>query len=176
MTLTENDVREGLSYAYFHAIATSAGFPCQATARTIDAQAVDAFVKANERLAPDSILTDIVAQFQLKATSTQPALNGGRYSFRIERAQYDKLREGGGVHAIPLVLMILPPEQDQWIAHNEDGLVCRRCAYWVSLKGAPASEAEKPTIYVPKQNIFGVDALRALMTRFSRLEEVNYGE
>jgi hypothetical protein len=175
MTLTENDIREGLSYAYFHAVATRAGFPCQATARTIDATAVDVFVKAFERLAPDSTLTDIVAQFQVKATSAAPVLNDGQYSFRIEREQYDKLRQPAGVHAIPLVVMFLPIDSAQWLVHDEESLVSRRCAYWVSLRNAPAVDTTKPTIYIPKQNVFNAASLRLLMTRFSRLEEVNYG-
>ncbi len=176
MTITENDIREGLSYAYFHAVVTRAGFACQTTARTIDAMAIDAFVKAREKLATDSVLTDITAQFQLKATSTPPTLNGGKYSFRIDRDQYDKLREPSGVHAIPLALLILPEDNAEWLSHDENGLISRRCAYWVSLQKAPASSAQKPTIYIPQVNVFSGQSLRALMTRFSRLEEVNYAE
>src|SRR4051812_32438711 len=81
MTLTENDIREGLSYAYFHAIATIAGFSCWTTPRTTDAKGVDTVVFCDEKLAQDSKNRRILAPFQLKATSTDPTLTDGKYSF-----------------------------------------------------------------------------------------------
>jgi hypothetical protein len=59
---------------------------------------------------------------------------------------------------------------------SEEALVARRCAYWVSLRGGPASaNREDQTVYVPRQNLLSHQSLYDLMARFSRQEVIRYG-
>jgi hypothetical protein len=74
-----------------------------------------------------------------------------------------------------LVVLFLPEDPLQWLLHSEDGLIARRCAYWVSLFTAPASTNEKyQTVYLPRSQVLSVAGLTALMTRISRKEVLGY--
>ncbi|MBA3921339.1 MAG: DUF4365 domain-containing protein [Nostocaceae cyanobacterium] len=52
--------------------------------------------------------------------------------------------------------------------------VClKRCAYWVSLRGqAESTNQTNVTVYVPRQNIFSVDALKTLIQRIAAGEAI----
>ena len=73
-----------------------------------------------------------------------------------------------------LVVLFLPEDADAWLRHNEKRLVTRRCAYWLSLRGAPEVDQGSQTVYIPRANLLSVDALRTLMTRFSKQEVLDY--
>ncbi|MEC4813815.1 MAG: DUF4365 domain-containing protein [Scytonema sp. PMC 1069.18] len=49
----------------------------------------------------------------------------------------------------------------------------KRCAYWVSIRGQPPTENQSTvTVYLPRQNIFSVEVLQALMQRIARGEPI----
>jgi hypothetical protein len=48
---------------------------------------------------------------------------------------------------------------------TEDQLIVRRCAYWQSFMGQPATKnKETIRVAVPRKNVFSVDALNQLAT------------
>ena len=56
-----------------------------------------------------------------------------------------------------------------------ESLIARRCAYWVSLWGAPeSSNATSQTVYIPSDNRLSVESLRAVMARASLPERIPY--
>ena len=74
-----------------------------------------------------------------------------------------------------LVLFYLPEKPDEWLTQSEQELLLKRCAYWVSLREAPASVNDKyQTVYVPQKNVLGVESLRQIMTLRSREEYLPY--
>jgi Domain of unknown function (DUF4365) len=169
MLLTENDIKAELSYAYLHAVASRCGLGCEAAGRHTDGAGVDAVVRAKERFSPQSVLTHFTVEVQLKATSAEPALDArNRYPFSLAVDHYDKLRDvEAGAQQI-LVVLFLPGDQSLWLAHSPDGLLARRCAYWVSLRGAPPSgNTTSQTVYIPQAHPFSVDGLRSVFARRS---------
>ena len=75
----------------------------------------------------------------------------------------------------PVTRTFLPEKPEEWLQHSEDALIAKRCAYWVSLRGAAASAKEKyQTVYIPRPQLLPVETLTTLMTRCSRGEEINY--
>lgn len=172
MLLTENNIKAELSYAYIHAVAARAGFGCRDGDRHDDGAGVDAFVRVKERLSPDAVITDFLAEVQLKATSEPPAAQGDRFSFFLKRDHYDKPRGAENPLRRFLVVLFLPPVQAEWLDHTADQLLLRRCAYWCSLKGAGATANKSgQTVYLPRANVFSVDGLRGLMTRVAMNDE-----
>jgi hypothetical protein len=174
--LTEQNVEAELSYAYLHALASRAGFSCEYTTRHMDHAAVDAIVREDGRfLADDSQLASFELCIQLKATYQRMHEANGRWSFPLPLTQYNKLRS---VHvAAPrlLVVLLLPEDATEWLRHSEEGLVAKRCAYWVSLRGAPESEnAERQTVSIPRTQVLSPQSLTELMTRFSLRESILY--
>ena len=181
MILTVENVKAELSYAYLHAVASRAGFSCKPGDRHDDGAGIDAFVSAYGRLAEDSVLTQFTLNIQLKATSQKRRSPRGRddvWSYSLELPHYDKLRVSTAETASQQLLVVLyMPEQDaRWLSHSADQLVTRRCAYWMSLQGAPAStNATRQTVYLPRANVMSADELSAIMTELSRGERYPYG-
>ena len=178
MPLSENNIKAELSYAYLHAVASRAGFACEMAGRHSDNAGVDATLRVlEERLAPASVYTQFTFDVQLKATSQQPALEGGRYSFRLDDVKrYDKLRRRAGPFPTVLAVLFLPEDANTWLEQSEDALIARRCVYWTSLWNAPATENTRgQTIYLPQSNILSVEGLRDVARRLSCEEELIYG-
>jgi hypothetical protein len=174
--LTDLQIESELSYAYLHAVASRAGFECSVTGRHSDGAGVDAVLRVKERFAPDSRLTHFTIDVQLKATIAEPLLRHERYSYPLEVEHYDKLRDEGCGNPLILAVLFLPRNPEEWLAHSEDRLVARRCAYWVSLRGAPPSaNSISQTVYIPKENCLSVEGLRTLAARISLGEVPSYG-
>jgi Domain of unknown function (DUF4365) len=176
MILTENNIKAELSYAYLHAVASRAGLACEATGRHSDGAGVDAVIRAKERFAANSIYTDFAVDVQLKSTSAEPAYDAReRYSFSLRRDHYEKLRNSERHAQLILVVLFLSPDASSWLTHTEDGLIARRCAYWVSILGAPESaNSGSQTVYIPPTNLLSVEGLRSVMTTVSRGERIHY--
>ena len=175
MLLSENNIKSELSYAYLHAVAARAGMGCDVAGRHTDGDGVDATLRVRERLAPDSTLLNFAVDVQLKATSRAPVLQAGRYSHTLTVPHYDRLRIQEVNPPRLLFVLFLPGDPGRWLTHSEQELITRRCAYWVSLWGAPASgNTGAQTVYIPEVNVLSADTLRTLMTRLSREERIAY--
>ena len=174
--LSEQNIESELSYAYLHAVASRGGFSCTYSHRHLDNAGVDAIIHEDGRkLSAASELTSFEVHVQLKATYQTPTEVDGYFSFSLKVKHYNKLRSTRVNSPRILVVLYLPTDQEDWLSHTEDCLVAKRCAYWVSLKGAPASENDdSQTVYIPKGQLLSTGSLNDLMTRFSRREEVLY--
>ena len=163
--LTQANIKSELSYAYLHAVASRAGLGCEAAGRHTDGAGVDAVIRAKERFDARSTLTDFTVEVQLKATCDEPNPDTrGRYSFVLKLDHYNKLRNTETGAQQILVVLFLPPDESRWLAHSDEGLIARRCAYWVSLRGAPPSENDtRQTVYIPRSNHFSVEGLRSVL-------------
>ncbi|TVS21028.1 MAG: DUF4365 domain-containing protein [Planctomycetaceae bacterium] len=173
--LTVQNIESELSYAYLHAIASRGGIICECTGRHSDEAGVDAVLRVKGRLSQDSKLTQFSVDVQLKATKQMPVEQNGRYSYSLKAKNYNELRSAHTGAPQLLIVLFLPADSESWLVHSEECLVTRRCAYWLSLRGAPEIDQDSRTVYIPRVNELSVPALRALMTRFSTLEVVNYG-
>ena len=167
--LTENDIKEELSYAYVHAVASRAGFGCDRISK--DRGSVDVVISANGGFPEDAVLQHAVMQMQLKATSQ--AVNGvPQFSFALPMKNYNELR-ARSLAARLLVVLLMPEDPKHWLTVDKDTLIARRCAYWCNLKGEPEVENEASrSVKVATKNIFSPEELKALMTRISRQEEI----
>ena len=177
MPLTENDIKAELSYAYLHAVAARAGFGCEVAGRHSDNAGVDAYVRVKERLTPNALHTNFPFEIQLKATSQVPTLEAEKFSYWMQDvARYDELRERSGPMPKLLVVLFLPADAAHWLEHSEDGLIARRCAYWVSLWDAPVSKNRTgQTVYLPRSNVLSVGGLRDIARSLACEEEFPYG-
>lgn len=115
---------------------------------------------------------------QLKATTNIPDLQKGYWHYFLSgNNRYDDLRNE--TLSIPriLVVLFLPKDADDWLSLDEDALIMRKCAYWVSLRGAePSRNATGQTVYIPKYQRFDPDGLLDLMAQLSRNEYPRYQE
>lgn len=168
VVLFESDIKEELSYAYLHAIASRAGFSVDRVGK--DRDSIDVTIRARGKLSDESILMSTTLDVQLKCTSRDVA-DEDAFPFELSRKNYDDLR---GERSAPriLVVLFLPEDASQWLSHSLAGLVSRRCAHWCNLHGlADTTNSDSKTVYVPKANVFDCAGLRSIMERASRREQ-----
>ncbi len=171
--LTIQNIEAELSYAYLHAVASRAGIICERTGRGSDDAGVDAVLRARQELPGPWVLTNFTVDVQLKATTAQPAVSGGRYAFALKKKNDDELRSPRTTSPQVLVVLFLPARAEEWLVHSHESLVARRCAYWLSLLGARDGENEtSQTVYIPTGNHLSVENLGLLMTRFANREKI----
>jgi hypothetical protein len=170
--LTENQIKEQLSYAYIHAVAARAGFQCE-PGPSPDMDSIDVLIRARGKVADDSTLYSPRLELQVKATETIPSMGEGSFSFQLKRKNYDDLRQRRACPAF-LVVFLMPRERSEWLGQTPDSLVSRHAAYWCSLLGAPEIDADSRSISVPRQNILTPNSLKELMVRTSREEEIHF--
>jgi hypothetical protein len=171
--LTDNDVKEELSYAFLHAIAAHAGFSCMRPGK--DRDSVDAVVEARGKLTPASILRSPALRIQLKAT-VMPDSNDAEFPFDLPIKNYNDLRQDDyGDTPRLLVVYDMPELKSEWLNQNiEDAVLnIKRCLYWHNLKGyADVENSTSKRIQISRSNILSPDSLKEIMTRISREEEI----
>ena len=174
--LSVQNIESELSYAYLHAVAAQAGVSCTQGSRHEDNHGIDARLLGLAPFPAQGKRTEVDINIQLKATVKEPALIDGSFSYSLDGiARYDQLRSM--TRSIPRILVVLfmPAQSTHWITHTEDALALHKCAYWVSLRNAPASSnVATQTVYLPQAQRFDADGLRRLMGSISRGEVPEY--
>jgi hypothetical protein len=156
ITTTENDIKERLSLAYVTAVAARAG--CEVREFHVQRNALDVTISA---IAGTLAKIDV----QLKSTSND-CIEDDYVFFDLDVATYDKLRTTQIQSAQLLVVFVLPANNAEWLAMNEEALILKKSAYWQCFQGAQAvSNAVKLRVRLPRAQIFGPEALRDLMAR-----------
>ena len=166
------NIESELSYAYLHAVASHAGMSCRVGGRHEDNNGIDATLTAWAPFVNGGYLTEVDIKIQLKATIAVPADDGTNLSYFLAGVErYNDLRtETVDVTRI-LVVLFLPADAQDWLYHSADQLALRKCAYWQSLRGAPATtNGTGATVKLPKAQMFTVQALNELVARLSRRE------
>jgi hypothetical protein len=170
--LTENDIKEELSFAFVHAVAARAGFSCEIVRK--DRDSVDMHIFARGQLHPASTFVSPALAVQAKASVIEP-LPEDTFDFRLKMKNYDDLRRRSLIPRV-LVVLVLPRDPAAWLSLSAEELVLRRCAFWRSLLGAPASTHETyQDVRVSRAHPFTGEALHALMVRVSRQEDLADG-
>lgn len=130
----DNDRKERFSLAYIGAVAAHAGYHLSELYGP-DKDSVDGILMGDEDGRPR-------IEFQAKATS-RDRLRGSHFSFPLPRKNYDDLRVRVLWPRI-LIVVVMPPEDAYWLVHSEEELRMRRCGYWLSLAGSPATTNRRP--------------------------------
>ena len=152
-------MQEQLSLAYVQAVASVAGFSTYTF--SVDDDSIDIGIAAKGSL---GTLRSPRLEVQLKAPFRRNLMKKTVISYPIDRKNYEDLREGCHVPRILVAVMLADNEED-WLSQTEEQLVIRHCGFWASLKNLddlPESQ-DTATIRFPRENIFNVETLRALM-------------
>lgn len=170
--LSPPNIESELSYAYLHAVAAHAGMDCRVGSRHEDGNGIDAQVTAWGPFTGGSYLTEVDIKVQLKATIAEPVDDGASLSYFLSGVRrYDDLRAETVEAVRILVVLFLPRESNDWLKHSAEELALRRCAYWVSLRGAPPTDnATGATVKVPKAQVLTPEALQGIAAMRARRE------
>lgn len=174
--LTPNDIESEISYAYLHAVASHAGAGCQCASRAADGNGIDAILTGWGPFPGGGYIEEVDIKIQLKATVGLPAIRNGFLSYSLQGiGRYNDLRSPALATHRLLVVLFLPHNAADWLTVTENELVLKKCAYWVSLRGAPPSANETAqTVYLPQAQVFTPENLKDIFARLSRNEVLTY--
>lgn len=168
--LTRNLKESELSLAYLHAVAASVKYAVDTP--HIDADSIDATISAKGKITPTSIKHSPRIEVQLKASEKFEVNSDDEIAFSLPLKNYDDLRADTVLPRL-LVIYDLHENESEWLVHSSDKLIMQKCAYYLNLKGLPASpNSGHQTVYIPKVNILSPDKLQELMIKASNLEDL----
>lgn len=170
--LSEQNVESELSYAYLHAVAAHANMSCHGANRHQDNAGIDATITSWGPFLGMPWRREIDFKVQLKSTiQTLPSVNGKLTYFLDGANQYADLASERVATPRLLVVFCLPQMRDEWLNVDNQSLALKRCAYWVSLRGAPPStNSSGQTVRLPPSQILNPDALRSIAEAVARNE------
>lgn len=159
--ITLEHQKEQFSRAYAIAVASVAG--CSHCQPVPDEDSIDiAFSSARQGL----ILNKPRLEAQLKATS-RDLVRHDHVAYPLPIKNYDELRVDTHVPRI-LVVVVVPEHPDAWMRQEEFKTHIYRCAYWVSLLGAPAvANQDTISVHVPRKQVFNPRAISGMMDRIA---------
>jgi hypothetical protein len=161
--MNDNDRKERFSLAYISAVAAHGGFLITEPDGP-DKVSVDGPIMSDEGRQP-------IVAFQAKAT-TREVGRGADISFPLPVKNYNDLR-ADVLGPRLLIVVCLPTDDSEWLAHSEDELRMRRCGYWVSLAGQPdRTNRHTVSVRLPRSQVFDTAQLRELMGRADRGERL----
>jgi hypothetical protein len=154
--------KEQFSRAYVQAVAACAGYAWSMP--SVDDDSVD--MTLSRRGGAGTIRSprlDLQLKCKAAATPSEP-----QFSHSIKLKNYDDLREPAVLVPRILVVVLVPDDLNDWLAHSETELALRRCAYWISLRGSPPSlNQTSQTVQMIKAQTFTVTSLSAMMGRIA---------
>jgi hypothetical protein len=153
--------QEAFSRAYLHAVAAAAGFRVQEGAQPDD-DSVDLTLAAR---GPGGTVRSPKLDVQLKCQRGLPPA-GPSWPFDLKAKNHEDLRHADLQVPRILVVVAVPEELNDWLHHDEEHMLMRYCAWWVSLRGADASSNTATVrVQVPRAQRLDVAGLTGIMSR-----------
>jgi len=160
--MDEDMRKEQFSNAYLRAIAAAAGYNVYKP--EVDDDSVDWGIGA--RGGGGTVRSPRV-ELQLKCTSSD-VQREDHLAYPLKLKNYEDLRLEDYLVSRILVVVLVPELISDWLTQTEDAIALRRCGYWVSLRGQPATaNTGKVTVHMPRTQILSVDQLSAMMHRLA---------
>ena len=157
--------KEQFSRAYVQAVAACAGFTWSVP--SVDDDSVD--ISLHQTGGGGTIRSPRL-DTQLKCSAGERPADD-TFSHWLKLKNYDDLRDETVLVPRILIVVRVPDQVEDWLAHSESELALRRCGYWLSLRGMSAtSNPTGQTVYLPRGQAFNVDSLRRIMDRIGRGE------
>jgi hypothetical protein len=161
-----NKQKEEFNIAYVRALAAHAGLNC--ISLSVDDDSVDIGFKG--RGYRGSRIRSPQIELQLKCTGRE-LIDGDVIKYPLKKKNYEDLR--GQDFSAPryLAVLLVPPEVEKWIGHQEDHISLYNNCYWVSLRDALAIKNKASvTIDVPLNQRLTSHTLRTMIDRASEGE------
>lgn len=149
--------KEQFSRAYVRAIAAASGYSVYEP--NVDHESVDIGISSGAL----GLFRSPRLELQVKCSAS--VISGNKIAFELKRKNYDDLRHTNLLVPRILVVVIVPDDIAEWTEHTEEGLILRRCGYWVSLFGLPEVDNKRSvTVYLPRQQRFDSLKLHQMMS------------
>lgn len=151
-----NTKKEEFSYGYLKMIGAKSGLAIENHGRSIDNQGIDIQIVYAGKI--QNVHTPRI-DAQVKCTS-QDIEKEDYINFSLDIKTYEILRNQFVYLPIILIVVLVPGNLDEWIDINDERTISKKCAYWISLTGYPASNNQNNLkIKIPKKNLITPESL-----------------
>src|SRR5260370_869697 len=158
--MTIDDQKEQFSFAYARAVAATARIAV--TEPTVDDDSVDLIF---QQRGSGSVFRSPQLEAQVKCTDAA-TMTSNYIAYPLKIKNYDELRPADFLVPRILIVVVVPDSLTDWLNHSEVELAMRRCGYWLSLLGMPATtNTASVTVHLPRIKQFTVVELQAMMQR-----------
>ena len=156
--------QEAISLSYFLAVAATKNIVTNSKKR--DDFSIDLDISKHVTLNTGVVFTAQI-NVQLKSTNSshEYSINEDCITYYLKAKNYNDLVASTAVPII-LALLILPEEESSWVCQDVDKLILRKCMYWVSLKGLPATDnSSSVAVKIPLSQVVTGDNLENLLIK-----------
>lgn len=158
--MTLDDQKEQFSFAYVRAVAATARIAVSEPA--VDDDSIDLLF---QQRGGGGAMRSPRVDAQVKCTEAA-AVHTAHIAYPLKLKNYDELRPTNVYVPRILIVVLVPDDLGDWLNHTEQELAMRRCGYWLSLRGEPATaNTTNVTVHLPRTNQFTVAQLQAMMQR-----------
>jgi hypothetical protein len=160
--ITRSHRQEGLCRAYVQAVAAQAGLNSSVPSPDYG---IDLSLRSVGRRGDRHRDAGVQLDIQLKSTK-QDDETETHLAYDLEVDYYEDLRDVDVPCPRILVVLFLPADESQWLSQSPNELMLRRCAHWLSLKGAPPTRSKRTVrVFLPRVNLFTPDVARDILQR-----------
>lgn len=163
--------QEQLSRAYVHAVAAHAGhifLPAD-----VD-YGIDGSLRQVKNRHGRRFESGYSIDLQLKATINW-SIDGDHVVYDLEAKTYndliDRFSERRATQML-LVVLCLPPDENDWLNVSQEQLILKNCCYWCKLDGPPTDNTQTKRIRIPSANILSPDVVVSLLDRVAKGEVI----
>jgi len=152
--------KEEISRSYLNAVCAIKGISMENQEH--DDDGLDVILKKIITLGNGSRFNALMS-VQLKSTSSDYSEYPDYYSYPLKKKNYDDLLRPATVKSF-LFLLILPENENDWLAQSIEQLIIRKCMFWIDMEGFPNREnTSSVTVKIPKANVVTPEALVAIL-------------
>lgn len=158
--MTIDDQKQQFSFAYARAVAAAA--QVSVTELEVDDDSIDLLFC--QRGGGGAVRSPRV-EARVKCTEIA-SLSTQHLSYPLKLKNYEELRSTNVLVPRILIVVLVPEALNDWLCHSEQELAMRKCGYWMSLRGQPATKnSSSVTVHLPRTNPFTVAQLQGIMAR-----------
>lgn len=158
---------EDMSEAYLRALCAADGYSVEKGNH--DNDGVDITVTCKGKPLDTCKRSSPKLDIQLKSSYSKVTVNpDGSISYPLEVKNYNWLIDTSRILPFILVVFHMTEDENLWLEHTVDWLKIKKCAYWISLRGKPATtNTSTITITIPSANILNQHSLKDLMVKIA---------
>jgi hypothetical protein len=158
--MTIDDQKEQVSFAYIRAVAAVAQIAVSEPA--VDDDSIDLIF---HRKGGGGVVRSPRLEAQVKCTDSATS-TATDVAYPLKLKNYDELRPTNVLVPRILIVVTVPEDLNDWLNHSEQELAIRKCGYWLSLRGEPATtNTTSVTVRMLRSNQFTVAELKGIMQR-----------
>ena len=170
--LPDSNIQEGLSCSYVKAVANMSGYSIEFIKADfgIDALVGEIRVRQDGRTYNNGTFLSI----QIKSTYRFRE-NQTHIMYDLKNKNYNDLIDTSGITPKILVVLCMPEEKEEWLKHNIEALILKKCAYWTYLGSLPpvADNDSTTVVHIRKDRCFSPENLKVIMNKVQRKEDLN---